>query len=556
MKLDHIPLDQLKPSRLNVRRKGGKDHADLLPSIRAMGLLQPLLVRPNCDGFDIVAGQRRYHALVALAAEGDGTPDPVPCAIMEEGDDARAVEASLAENIARLPMDEIDQYKAFAALRGKGLAVEDIASRFGVTQRLVEQRLAIAAIIPPILTAYRREDIRPDTLRMLTMATPRQQRDWWALYKSEDAYAPEGRQLRDWLFGGAQVPVKNALFDLGLYQGGIVADLFGEDSYFADGAAFWALQRDAIAAARQRYLDGGWREVVVLEAGEHFASWSHRKTTKAKGGKVYVSVTRDGEVTFHEGWLDEKEANKRAKAEAAAAGDDGGGDGGVADVTMAERPECTVALRNYIGLHKHAAARTALLQRPDIALRLTVAHMLAGSWLWRVEVEAQRADSEAIAASLAASKAEGLFRTEERAMQDLLAPLGEGPPDLESLFAFLLTLSEADVLRLQAFAMAQALAAHHPVVEGLGQVLGTDLRDWWEADSTFLDLIRDKQVLNAILREVAGAVTADAHLTSTAKVQRKIIADCLTGEGRPKVEGWLPRWLAFPAGSYRSPAAE
>ena len=145
MKLQHITLDQLKPSPLNVRKKGSKDIGDLTASISSLGLLQPLLVRRNCKGYDIIAGQHRFRALSALAEKG--AAEPVPCIVMEEGDDARAIEASLAENIARLPMDEIDQFKAFAALHDKGLEVQDIAARFGVTERLVEQRLAIADII-------------------------------------------------------------------------------------------------------------------------------------------------------------------------------------------------------------------------------------------------------------------------------------------------------------------------------------------------------------------------------------------------------------------------
>ncbi len=55
-----------------------------------------------------------------------------------------------------------------------------------------------------------------------------------------------------------------------------------------------------------------------------------------------------------------------------------------------------------------------------------------------------------------------------------------------------------------------------------------------------------------MLREVAGDMSADAHKASTAKVQKKIIADCLKGEGRPRVEGWLPRYMAFPARGYTS----
>ena len=208
MKMIHLNLEQLTLSPLNVRKIGGKEIADLVPSIRSLGIIQPLLVRQiaqdgadNGDGtgtasrYEIVAGQRRYHALVKLA--GDGIADPVPCMVMEDGEDAKAVEASLSENIARLPMDEIDQYKAFAALQKTGLDIPEIASRYGVTERLVGQRLAIATIMQPILNAYRREEIGADTLRAMTMATPRQQKAWWKLFRDEEAYAPQGRALRE-----------------------------------------------------------------------------------------------------------------------------------------------------------------------------------------------------------------------------------------------------------------------------------------------------------------------------------------------------------------------
>ena len=99
MKLQHIELENLKTTNLNVRKKGGKDIDDLVPSIRSLGIIQPLLVRKNCEGYEIVAGQRRYHALVKLSQEAE--IDPVPCIIMQEGDDAKAIEASLAECVFR-----------------------------------------------------------------------------------------------------------------------------------------------------------------------------------------------------------------------------------------------------------------------------------------------------------------------------------------------------------------------------------------------------------------------------------------------------------------------
>ena len=313
MELQHINLNDLKPAAINVRKKGGKDVGDLIPSIRSLGVLQPLLVRPNCEGFEVVAGQRRYHALAALADEG--VTDPVPCIVMADDDDAKAIEASLAENIARLPMDEIDQYKAFAVLVKQGASVEDIASQFGVTERLVTQRLAIANLIGPILTAYRKDEIDPQMVRILTMATKSQQKKWIELFKSEDEHAPLGYRLKCWLFGGAQISTDAAIFDLEEYKGGIISDLFGEDRYFDDAEQFWAAQNIAIAEAKEEYLADGWSEVIVLDIGEYFPSYEYVDTAKEDGGKVYIAVSYNGEVTPYEGQLSRKDIRARGQCE-------------------------------------------------------------------------------------------------------------------------------------------------------------------------------------------------------------------------------------------------
>lgn len=554
MKLAHLDFDQLKPCDLNVRKKGHAEIADLLPSVRALGILQPLLVRPNCEGFDIIAGRRRYNTVAALREEG--ITEPVPCIIMEDGDDAKAIESSLAENIARLPMDEIDQYKAFASLIEKGMSAEDIAAHFGVTERLVKQRLAIAGIIEPILNAYRRDEIDPATLRTLTMASTKQQKAWWKLFRSEDEYAPTGRALKDWLFGGAQIPTSNALFDVAEFKGAIVSDLFGDDAYFADSAAFWPLQNEAIARMREAYLTAGWGEVVILDIGQRFATWEHRKTRKAQGGKVFIAVAHNGEVTAHEGWLSAKEARRKEKAHET---DDG------EDASRITRSELTKPMQNYLGLHKHAAVRAGLVNDHGTALRFAVAHVIAGSALWSVKADDGRADNDAIAQSVSSGTATKEFREAAPAIRALLELEGTEAEtivprrqdygighDLEALFAVLVKKDDETVLRILAYVMAETLQTHTPMIDILGTMLKIDMRDVWQRDQVFFDLMRDKEAINAMVREVAGDMTADAHLTSTAKVQKKIIADCLSGDGRDKVEGWLPRYLEFPGRAYRS----
>lgn len=228
MKLDHIKLENLKPAALNVRKHGGDDLGDLIPSIRSIGVIQPLLVRKNCEGFEVIAGNRRLKAAQALSAS-DFAITELPCAILEDGDDAKAIEASLAENTARLPMDELDQFEAFRALTAQGRTPEDIAADFGVTERLVRQRLAIANLHTPILSAVRNGEIKGETMRILTMATKKQQKEWFRLFRDPECNAPSGVRLKAWLFGGAEIPVSNALFDPSAYKAPIKGDLFGEE---------------------------------------------------------------------------------------------------------------------------------------------------------------------------------------------------------------------------------------------------------------------------------------------------------------------------------------
>lgn len=553
MELKHIELDQLKTTNLNVRKKGGKDIDNLVPSIKSLGIIQPLLVRPNCEGFEVVAGQRRYNALVKIAAEfGDEQAiDLVPCIVMDDGDDAKAIEASLAENIARLPMDEIDQYKAFAALAAKHVSLPDIASQFGVSEKLVKQRLAIANLIAPILTLYRNEEIDAATIRSLTLASKRQQKEWLALHNSEDEYAPRGRALKDWLFGGARILVSNALFDVAAYKGAIISDLFGDSEYFSDSEKFWPLQSEAIARAKEKYLAQGWQEVVVMERGSHWSSWELRGVPMEDGGRVYIQIANNGEVNFHEGYLTDKEAKKLERQSGE----------GVAN--KPERPELTKPMQNYLDLHRHAAVRMELLSHQGIALRLAVANIIAGSSLWSCHAEPQKAASEAITASLSNNKAEAAFAKEREQIRALLGIAETGDEtlvlrkddwgksrDLNHLFALLLKLDDEAVSSILTFVVAETLPSGSPMVEVIGNKLNVDLGQVWTLDDTFLDLLRDKETINATLAEVGGKQVASANLTSTAKVQKQIIGKYLDGTKTPAKKDWQPRYMGFPMRGY------
>ena len=549
MELRHIPLPELHIATSNVRHKSKKpDLSDILPSIRKRGILQPLLVRPDAEGFGIVAGRRRYLAAKTLEQEGLEMT-PLPCAVMEQGDDIDAVEASLIENVARLPMDEMDQFEAFHRLLKEGRPVAEIAATFAVSEIVVKRRLAIANLLPRIRQAYRAGEINGDSLRALTMATKSQQKEWLALFEDEEQTAPTGCYLKKWLLGGEQIPTTAALFDLAEYKGEIVTDLFGEESYFGDTQAFWFLQNAAIEARKASYLEQGWKHVEVLPADHRFNVWEHEKASKKKGGAVYVTVSGRGEVEAHEGYVSRQEARRRDKKEK----------GGEAEAKPG-KPELTKAAQNYLELHRHAAVRLRLVEEPKIALRLSVAHMIAGSGLWQVRPEPQRADKEEIATSVQTGSAQSKF-DEVRADALKLLGLPEDRSDLVrhtgdsyatiAIFANLLKLSDDEVLVLLSVAMAECLEAGTAITEATGAVLAADMAASWEPDEAFLDLVTDKAVLNSMLADIAGTTIAASNKDATGKVQRGIIRDYLRGtNGREHKPGWTPRYAAFPAKSY------
>lgn len=549
MKLDHIELERLSISSLNMRAKKAPDLASILPSVRERGILVPLLVRPagETDGYEIVAGRRRFLAASAVAEE-KGQSSALPCAIMEAGDDAAALEASLIENFARLSPDEVTQWETFARLIREGRSVEDIAATFGITERLARRILALGNLLPRIRSLYRQDKVDAATVRHLTMATKVQQKEWLALYDSPDSYAPTGQRLKEWLCGGELIATKAARFDLASYTGPIVSDLFGEDSYFADPEAFWTLQREAVEAKRQTYLEDGWAGVELIEPGQHFLRWEHEKRSKAKGGRVYVALSWRGEVEVHEGWLPTKEVRRQERGE---------------PVAKAQRPELTSALRNYLDLHRHAAVRARLLDRPGLALRLMIAHAIGGSGLWNVQADPQRSHNPAIAESIETSAAETLFDEKRRSVLALLGLDAEAMTavgaarrsDTGALFHLLVERSDEEVLAIAAVVMGETLEAGSLIVDDIGTFVAVDMASLWQADEAFFDLIRDKHVLGALVAEVAGPAAATANAGETGKVLKGIIRDCLAGEnGREKVENWVPKWLLFPAASYRAQA--
>lgn len=573
MTLVFIDQDKLSVSKTNMRYgKKAPNVSDILPTVRKRGVIQTLLVRPNpvpngvdgTDGtrgvappdghFEIVAGARRFHA-ARIVAQETGEAEPLPCRILGETDDAAAIEASMIENLARLDADEVTQWETFTRLVKGGRDVADIAATFGLPDLTIARVLALGNLLPRVRSLYASEKIDRATVRHLTLASKSQQRSWLALFDDPDSYVPTGHQLKAWLFGGQSIPARFALFDLDSFKGAMVADLFGDDRYFADADAFWAAQNDAIDARRATYLEEGWSDMVIVPASEHFHIWEHEKAGKRKGGRVYADVRSTGEVTFHEGYLTRREAQRALR-----------GDG--PETEKPARPEVTSTMQTYLDLHRHAAVRAALLGHPGIALRLMVAHAIGGSHLWRLSPEPQMTRNDSVRESIETCRGETVFDERRRAVLAVLGFSSEEPTvtggsghaawgaqdtqqGVAGIFLRLIDLPDAIVMEIITVIIGETLASGSVAVAAVGTQIGVDMAGWWQAGDAFFMGLRDREVLIRIVAEVAGETVAKANEGEKSKTLKRIVRDHLDGaDGRTKVESWVPRWLAFPASAY------
>ena len=252
-----IPLSRLELAPENVRKTlpDPAFFAELKASIAAHGLLENLIVRTEDPGSGsgqasgercaVVAGGRRLAAMQALAEEGVLDADhPVPCRVI--GAEESAGELSLAENVVRVAMHPADQVVAFAGLAEAGVSVSAIAARFGMTERLVEQRLRLGGAAPELLDAYRAGEMDLDTLKAFTVTTDHaRQMAVWEGVKAH-GYRPSGWQVRGKLTEES-VPAVSA-----------VARFVGEEAYEAAGGT---LTRDLFAEEDAR---GIWFDDPVL----------------------------------------------------------------------------------------------------------------------------------------------------------------------------------------------------------------------------------------------------------------------------------------------------
>jgi ParB family transcriptional regulator, chromosome partitioning protein len=176
-----------------------------------------------------------------------------------------------------------------------------------------------------------------------------------------------------------------------------------------------------------------------------------------------------------------------------------------------------------------------------------------------VKPEPMKAAKPEIGASVAVNPATLAFEERRRELlnlcgfeedrTELVRPNGDDY-SLASLFARLLKVPQEDVLQLMALAMAETLACGTVTAEAVAMTTNATLNDW-RPDDTFFDLLGGRDVVQAMLADIASPVVADGNKGETTKVQKGIIKDFLRGlNGREHKMDWLPSYFEFPPKAY------
>ena len=142
-RIQQIGIGEIVPSPLQPRRVFAEDSlTELIDSIRARGIFQPLIVRhsPKGTGFELIAGERRWRAARKLNLL------KVPV-IVRTATDQQVLELALIENLQRAELDAVEEADGYATLiETFGLKQEEVAERVGKSRATVANALRLRAL--------------------------------------------------------------------------------------------------------------------------------------------------------------------------------------------------------------------------------------------------------------------------------------------------------------------------------------------------------------------------------------------------------------------------
>ena len=186
-----VPMDSLIPNPHQPRQLF-EAIDELVASIQEVGVLEPLLVRQNPQGFQIISGERRYRAAVQAGL------DDLPCIVLDV-DDAQVLTIALIENLQRQDLSPFEEADGLRALIDRfDYTHEEVAQKIGKARTSVTEALSIAEIPEDLKTKLADAGVRTKSI-LLEVARTEDPADQLALVDriiEEDLTRDQLRALR------------------------------------------------------------------------------------------------------------------------------------------------------------------------------------------------------------------------------------------------------------------------------------------------------------------------------------------------------------------------
>jgi ParB family transcriptional regulator, chromosome partitioning protein len=161
-----LPVSTIRANRYQPREHFGEEQLSALAdSIREVGVLQPVLVRPADDGYELIAGERRWRAARRAGLQA------IP-ALIRTTDDASALEHALVENVHRADLNALEEAAAYQQLiEDFGLTHEQVAARVGRSRVAITNTLRLLQLPPAIQKMIQEDTLKGGHARAL-LGTP------------------------------------------------------------------------------------------------------------------------------------------------------------------------------------------------------------------------------------------------------------------------------------------------------------------------------------------------------------------------------------------------
>jgi ParB family chromosome partitioning protein len=209
----YIAIDQLFESKTNPRLTFDQTKLEeLAASIKHHGLIQPIVVRPKGNGFEVVAGARRFRA--SQLAEEFSVP-----AHIKELNDAEAIEWQLVENSQRVDVHPYEEARGFQRLLDvPGYDVAALVEKSGKSASHIYARLSLLQLIPKVAEAFVQERITASHANLIARLPQEHQAKafencWRKDWQDKEAHLLPAKHLSAWIQNNLYLNLAEAPFD-------------------------------------------------------------------------------------------------------------------------------------------------------------------------------------------------------------------------------------------------------------------------------------------------------------------------------------------------------